>query len=240
MNNEEYAKILVVGGNSGIGEATVRRLTRRYPYAEIIVPNVMEEHGRAVYELDVRSEPSIEKYLKEHGPFQYIVYTPGVNNPVFVEDLTSEQMHDDFAVNAFGFALLLGAHSRMFGRHELVSSVAITSDASRNPMRGSTSYCGSKAALEHIIRTIAREWMPDSRVNGVAPAAVEGTPMSDRIDALVPALRGWTPEQAKSYEMTQLPMKRRVETDELAHVIENTLFGPDYQTGSIVHVTGGK
>lgn len=232
------SRILVVGGNSGIGAAVVARLDNGEH--DIVVPDVSGDGRSLVFELDVRSEMSIENFFNEHGWFDCIVYTAGVNNPVWMEDILLHQMIEDFTVNAFGFALVLGAHARMFGKERLVSAVAITSDAARNAMRGSTSYCGSKAAIEHMVRTIAREWMPHTRVNGVAPASVEGTPMSDRIDSKICEMRGWTLEEAHAYEMKNLMMGRRVRPDEIAEVVEHTLFGPAYQTGSIVHITGGK
>lgn len=236
----EVSSILVIGGTSGIGKAVVEELRMREGRYHIEVPNVLHSDELPVYELDVRDEMSIQSYLAEHGPFDYIVYTPGVNHLAWAQDLDAGSLARDMAVNAHGFALVLGAHARLYGKEALTSAVAITSDAARNPMRGSLSYCSSKAALEMIIRVLAREWMPHTRVNGVAPAVVEDTPMSDYIDDAVPDFRGWTPEQAKAYEKTQLPMGRRVQKEEVAEVVESVLFGPQYQTGSIVHISGGK
>lgn len=242
-------RILVVGGNSGIGEAIAENLSADYPQHHICIPFVREEVLRdgdggertiQVFDLDVRNDMSIQSYLETYGPYDRIVYTPGINNLAYTEDVTRHTIAGTFNVNAFGFARLLGIHAELFGVERLKSVVAITSDAARNPMRGSLSYCASKAALEMIIRVIAREWMPHTRVNGVAPAVVEDTPMSAHIDATVPGFRGWTPEQAKAYEMSQLPMGRRVHKEEIAEVVSAVLFGPTYQTGSIVHVSGGK
>lgn len=239
--DKEVSKVLVIGGVSGIGAAVVEQLKMRDGLYEIHVPEVLRaDDAPPMYILDVRDETSIVDYLDGNGPYEYIVYTPGVNRLNWAESLSSESLAADMAVNAHGFALVLGAHARLFGKTALTSAVAITSDAARNPMRGSLSYCSSKAALEMIVRVLAREWMPHTRVNGVAPAVVEDTPMSDYIDDAVPSFRGWTPEQAKAYEKTQLPMGRRVDKFEVAEVVESVLFGPQYQTGSIVHISGGK
>jgi NAD(P)-dependent dehydrogenase (short-subunit alcohol dehydrogenase family) len=127
----------------------------------------------------------------------------------------------------------------MFGRSKF-RAIAVVSDAMRNPMRGSLAYCASKAALAAIIKNLAREWAPDTFVAGVAPAVVADTPMSDYIDSTVPDFRGWTPEQAKAYEQTMLPLKRRVTKNEVAEVMANLLFGPEYLTGTIIDITGGK
>jgi len=236
----EVSRILVIGGTSGIGKAVVEQLRMRDGHWDIVVPQVTRSEELPVYELDVRDEESIQHFIAEYGPFDYIVYTPGLNRLDWVEDLSAKTLAEDMAVNAHGFALVLGAHARIWGKRTLASAVAITSDAARNPMRGSLSYCSSKAALEMIIRVAAREWMPHTRVNGVAPAVVEDTPMSDYIDDAVPSFRGWTKDQAAAYEKTQLPMGRRVLKEEVAEVVESVLFGPQYQTGSIVHISGGK
>lgn len=235
----EPKKILIVGGQSGIGEAVAEMIEGAVLGADLFVPNEEAPLDDRFGELDVRSETSIKNYLSENGPFDYIVYTPGVNRLAYVEDVSQWEMVDQFSVNVFGFSLMMGAHSQMFGRC-LKSAVAIVSDAARNPMRGSLNYCSSKAALAQSIKVIAREWAGETRVNGVAPAIVDDTPMTEYIDETVPLFRGWDPVAARKYEESMLPMKRRVTKDEVAHVVVNTLFGPEYQTGTIVEISGGK
>jgi NAD(P)-dependent dehydrogenase (short-subunit alcohol dehydrogenase family) len=225
--------VLIVGATTegGIGEAIHTALKFDSPDYKMFTPTPLS--------LDVRSEDSIEDYLQANGPFEYIVYSAGVNNPVWTENVTLQGLQNDFMVNAFGFAVLLGIHAKLFRKEALISAVAITSDAARNPMRSSLSYCGSKAALEQIIRVIAREWVGHTRVNGVAPASVEGTEMAEAIDTKVAAMRGWTKAETLAYEAKNLPLGRRITVYEVAEVVITTLFGPAAQTGSIVHI-GGK
>lgn len=234
------SKILIVGGTSGMGEAFAERIAGTRPDIEIFVPNEDAPKSDRFAEMNVRSEFSIRDYLRDNGPFEYVVYTPGVNFLNYVEDQTQGNMLEDYRVNVLGFTSVLGIHSQMYGKEAMKSAVAIVSDAARNPMRGSLSYCSSKAALGMAIKVIAREWAGVTRVNGVAPAIVDDTPMTEYIDKTVPEFRGWDPVAAREYEKTMLPMKRRVTKDEVAEVIEHTLFGPAYQTGSIVDITGGK
>lgn len=223
-----------------MGENFAERVSVMRPELEIYVPNEATPNNDRFAELDVRQESSIRNYLRDNGPFEYIVYTPGVNHLNYVEDQTSTYMINDYMVNVLGFTSLMGIHSKMYGKEAMKSAVAIVSDAARNPMRGSLSYCSSKAALGMAIKVIAREWAGVTRVNGVAPAIVDDTPMTEYIDEAVPLFRGWDPVAAREYEKTMLPMKRRVTKDEVAEVIDHTLFGPAYQTGSIVDITGGK
>lgn len=237
-------RILVVGGHSGIGAAFVDYMigvSKEGKHRSTMMITPPQEV------LDITDELSISDYLSSEGPFTHIVSTAGVNNLKWAEELTLDDYVRDFSVNAFGFGLLVGAHMRIFDPEEadrtdgyLHSALAVVSDAMRNPMRGSTVYCSSKAALAAIIRNLAREYAGHTRVNGVAPAIVADTPMSDKIDAEVPDFRGWSRDAAAKYERTMLPMGRRVTKAEVADVMYHTLFGPAYQTGTIVDITGGK
>lgn len=238
-------KTLVLGGNSGIGEAVVDML-QVMPgsmVGELYVPLAPNAHvwSRQSQQtpLDVRDETSVSAYLREFGPFDYIVYTVGKARLEWASQLMMDDYVDDFTVNAFGFGTLLGNHKYIFPDAKF-SAVAVVSDAWRNPMRGSTTYCASKAALVAIIKNLAREWAPDCRVNGVAPAIVHDTPMTNYIDRQVPDFRGWDPEKADAYEKSLLPMGRRVNKEEVARVLIDVLTGPAYLTGSIVDITGGK
>lgn len=225
-------RILVVGGHSGIGEEIVQQLAlKQFDRVTIDVPNQDM--------LDVTNEDAIDAWFSFGQPYTHIVYTPGVARLKWAHELTMNDYIRDYSVNVFGFGLVLGAHRRHHPESAF-SAIGIVSDAYRNPMRGSLTYCSSKAALAMVIKNLAREWAPDCRVNGIAPAVVEDTPMSDYIDATVPGFRGWDPEKAKAYETSLLPMKRRITKSEVAQVALDVLFGPAYLTGSIVEITGGK
>lgn len=221
---------LIVGGNSGGIGTTIKQALVALP-GSVAAPEVSQ--------LDVSDEDSIKEYVDAHGPWDFIIYSAGANELRWARDLSMEDFTTSYAINVFGFALLLGTHKRYFPEHNF-SAVAIVSDATRVAMRGSTVYCSSKAALAAVIRNLAREWAPDCRVNGVSPSVVDETPMTNAIDAAVPEFRGWTPEQARQYETSLLPMGRRVRKDEVAHVVIDVLFGPAYLNGSIIEVTGGK
>jgi NAD(P)-dependent dehydrogenase (short-subunit alcohol dehydrogenase family) len=224
-------KGLIIGAGSGVGRAFHNSMLR--------VRSDIEWFAPPMQTLDIRNEFLIMQYINNFGPFDYIVYTAGVNRLAWVEDLSSEELVDVYKVNVFGLPLIVGAQKKMF-QDSKASVVAVVSDSYRTPMRGSLPYGSSKAALYAVIRNLARELAPDWRVNGVSPGIIEGTPMSDYIDATVPGFRGWDPEKAKAYEKTLVPMGRRATTSEISSMIEFALFGPEFMTGSILEITGGK
>ena len=230
-------KGLIVGGTSpaGVGQACYKWLEAdsRFPLIDWDVPTPAD--------LDAGSSYQIHQFLRNcpFDGYEYILYAAGLNELRYAEDEENEHLAEIFRVNVFGFITLLGQHRAVFPGKEF-SAVAIVSDAMRTPMRGSVAYCSSKAALAMAVRTLAREFAPACRVNGVAPGVVEGTTMSAYIDETVPGFRGWSKDQAREYEQSGQPFKRRVRTEEVAEVVANTLYGPHYMSGSIVEITGAK
>jgi len=201
-----------------------------------------------IEDLNVLNPTGLEGWLLKAGlmdnpradfeGFDYVVYAAGVNKLRWLNDMTFDHMREHFEVNVSGMVMLLSRIKTLWPE-KVFSAVALTSDAARNPMRTSVAYCSSKAAQEMAIRVMAREWT-GWRINGVAPAVVAHTNMSNSIDAQIGAVRGWTREEAAAYERTQLPLGRRVTKAEVSQVVRDVLTGPAYQTGSIVNISGGK
>jgi 3-oxoacyl-[acyl-carrier protein] reductase len=227
-------RMLVIGGTSpkGIGAAIAKAAEPMY---DVDTPEPVE--------MDVTSDAQILDYLATHGPYSHVVYSAGIASLQWIDDLIPvdqgerPEMMDVYNVNVLGFLRVLWGLSKTQSGGRIL---AIVSDAATTPMRGSIAYCTSKAALSMAVRCAAREMGPTWSVNGLSPSAVEGTRMSDWIDTEVPVFRGWEPEQARQYELSSIPKGRRVTPTEVADVALSTLTGPDFMTGSIITLTGGK
>lgn len=226
-------KGLVIGGNSGIGEQFVKDVVKDDRFRETMW------YSPDTNEMDVRNRSSIAMYVREYGPFDFLVYCAGVNTLQWIGHLHQAVVDDTFAVNVEGFIWLLNEHEKLFPDSS-GSAVAISSDASRIAMRTSISYCASKAALNMAVRVAARELAPRWQINAVAPGIIDDTPMTEYIDQNVPYIRGWTPEQARRYEQSMIPVGRRGTKAEIAHVMRDLLQSPGYLTGTIVEISGGK
>lgn len=227
-------RVLIVGGNSGIGEEVSRVLLKpphRWDLAQFIPTRDF---------MDVTSRHAVRTFMEAAGPFKYIVYSAGVNQLAWMSDPAVTAIAEDaYDVNCAGFILVVSEHIRQYPESAL-SAVAVSSDAAEIPMRGSVAYCASKAALNMAVRVMARELAPIHRINAVAPGMVDGTPMTEYIDKTVPAFRGWTPDQARNYEKQNTPTKRRATLTEVAETIVWVLTGPPQMTGSIVSINGGR
>lgn len=188
---------------------------------------------------DVASGPDLSQYIRNNGPFEYMVYCPGTNTLMPIGKINRHEMDYHFAVNVYGFINMLDIHERYFPEAE-GSVVAISSDAGRIAMRTSIAYCSSKAALNMAVRVAARELAPRWQINAVAPGIISDTKMTEYIDAAVPAVRGWTADKARAYEQSMIPIGRRGTPAEISHVMRDLLKSPGYLTGSIVEISGGK
>lgn len=225
------SRTLVIGGRSGIGEALVSSLWDQSLEDDNIVAPTQET-------FDVTRDALIWPFLDRHAPFDEVVFCAGIQRIEPLGDM-SEAATEIIEVNLVGFLRVVNALAH-FQKGHRTSIVAVVSDASRTAMRGSIAYCASKAGLAHAVRCAAREMAPLWRVNGVSPAVVADTPMTAYIDSTVPKIRGWTSEEAEKYERSMIPMGRRASKHEVVDLICNVLRGPEFLTGSIVEMTGGK
>lgn len=220
-------RLWVVGNAEGsIGETIARRSPSKYE--EIIGT------GR---EVDVRDWSALDEFVAKQGPFDHVAYCAGIAGLHWIPEMEEYDLEEIFAVNVFGF---IGTMAALSANQKGGRVVAVVSDAARTPMRGSMAYCTSKAALEMAVRCAARELAPVWQVNGVSPSAVDGTRMTEWIDRSVPEFRGWSMTEARMYELATIPMKRRAQKQEVAQVVLDVLNGPDFLTGSIITLTGGK
>lgn len=226
-------RTLVIGtGTGGIGDTFAELWTQERERTDDILL------GPSLHALDVSNEMDIERYIEQHGPFDEIVYSAGIQQLQWAQEIESADLRRIFEVNVFGFILLVGAHVDMYPESELRVAVVV-SDAAERPMRTSTAYCASKAALAMSVKTLARELSPGAIIVGVSPGVVEGTGMTRQLDEEIPKTRGWSKDQARAYETSGSVLGRRITQDEVAETLMFALRGPEGLNGSIITLNGG-
>jgi NAD(P)-dependent dehydrogenase (short-subunit alcohol dehydrogenase family) len=232
---EENRRLAVVGATGGIGEACVRLAT---------------EEGWMVHPLDVRLDArcygdsehiasQLRVWLSAIEPGG-LIHAAGVNRLSWVGQTKVGDFWETFSVNTWSFyeainqAVYLGLPP--------MRVVVIGSDAGRVPMRCSSLYCASKAALSHMVRTMARELAPKGwRINCVAPGLVEGTTMTSDVYRQVMALRGWTEDELTSNMLSTIPDGRSATTSEVAALVTFLLGEASaHINGETISLTGGK
>lgn len=236
---------LVTGGVTGIGRAVVEALAGA-GYAVVACDRDAQRGARLADELaptggrvrfapcDVSSEEQVarvvQETLAEHGRLDVLVNNAGIIRRRTGDEISVTDWDDVFRVNARGAFLMCRAatpimKSQRSGRIINISSVA----AKVGDITSAPGYGPSKAALEGLTKTFARELAPFGvTVNGVAPHAIE-TEMSAQ----------WTEERRRAI-VAAIPLGRLGRPEEVAAAV---LFlaspGAAFITGAIMDVNGG-
>ena len=229
-------RVIVIGGTAGIGWEVARQSAAQG--AEVVIASSNPERVRkAVAELgsgaeghplDVASEPSIQEFFAQIGPFDHLVFTAGDSlqlNALATADL--QKARSAFELRYWGAlaAVKYGSPSIRPGG----SIVLTTGIACARPQKGwvfGASVCG---AMDALTRALAMELAP-TRVNAVSPGIV-------RTD-LWQSMSGQDREAMYLNYGTALPVGRVGEPADIARTYLY-LMQEGYSTGQIVVVDGG-
>jgi NAD(P)-dependent dehydrogenase (short-subunit alcohol dehydrogenase family) len=230
------ARILVVGGGSGIGFAVAQATQAEGGKVTIASTNpdkLAEAAGRLrdteTALLDITDETAVAAYFAGSGKFDHIVSTAGdwgkARRGPFV-DMNLDDAEALFGVRFWGSAKLAkhGASALSPG-----GSLTLTSGMSAfRPQKGSVMATAMAGSVEHLVYGLAVELAP-LRVNAVFPGGVA----TEIVRGLPDAMR-----QAEEARFASQPLPRIAEPAEVAQAYLY-LMKCGYVTGQILQVDGG-
>jgi len=245
-------KVAVVTGSSkGIGKAIAIAFAKSGEYAAIttnarkvqeaqVVSNELRALGcdSIAIEADISKEADcvrlIEETVKNYKRIDVLVNNAGVEKDVPVEDTTLDIWYKIIAVDLTGpFICSREAVKHMEKQQDPTGGciINITSVHQLIPKPHYSPYATSKAGVEMMTRTLALELAKSNiRANAVAPGAIE-TPMNILLDEN---------EEARQKTLTQIPMGRIGNADEVANAVEFLASEKaSYITGTTLYVDGG-
>jgi NAD(P)-dependent dehydrogenase (short-subunit alcohol dehydrogenase family) len=174
--------------------------------------------------------------------------TPGPDGRI-----ADEAFRRTFDVNVLAPSLLAEEVATVFAAQALPASIVITTSVNAVvSKKGSTAYDASKAAANHLVRSLAVTLAPLVRVNAVAPATViEGSTMFPR-ERVLASLRKYAIEHHEAMGDEELVarlgrfyaertlLKAMISPRDQAEAIR-FLAGPESSrtTGQVLHVDGG-
>jgi 3-oxoacyl-[acyl-carrier protein] reductase len=174
-------------------------------------------------------ERLISAALLKTGHLDTLVLNAGMLADGLVAGLTDDQMGRVYELNLLGTFRTLRAALRPMITRRSGQIIVVSSTAAQRPGVGQGAYASSKAALESLVRTTARETAARGiRVNGVAPGLLAGG-MATRIL-----------DEATEQATQAIPMRRPGEASEVVPVVL-FLASPmcSYVTGQVWSIDGG-
>ncbi|NHB06182.1 SDR family oxidoreductase [Burkholderia cepacia] len=226
-------KVLVVGGSSGIGEATARAFAEAGATVTIASRDAAKlaaskdriGYGVSTGVMDITDDASVRAFLDSAGEFDHVVVSAAQTATGPVRGL---ELDDAYAA----------MDSKFWGAYRIARAVRIRQGGSLTFVSGFLSVRPSKnsvlqgainAALESLARGLALELAP-VRVNTVSPGLI-ATALWSKIDAEA---------RDRMYEgaAARLPAGRVGQPEDVANAVLYLASTP-YATGSTVLVDGG-
>ena len=207
-------KAIITGGSSGLGAAIAREL---------------DEKGWAVddwsltSDVDVTDKHSTAFAATRHAPesVDLLINCAGVNFIDWHEETPIEEWDRLMNTNARSIWLVTKQLIKLGIFKKPATVINIVSNASHMPMTNSAAYNASKGAAHILTLQMARELRKRHglTVFGISPNKMHSTEMSSYIESRVCDLRGWTPEQARDYQLNALPAGEETDPEVVAEFI---------------------
>ncbi|VVT01245.1 SDR family NAD(P)-dependent oxidoreductase [Hoeflea sp. EC-HK425] len=238
--------VMVTGGASGIGRATVEALVtagaavgiadNQADEALAFAETIRGQGGKAIgLPLDVRdsaaTERAVETLEKELGPIFGLVTAAGLSRPAPAESMSEASWDLVVDTNLKGMFLSCQSAGRRMLDHGAGAIVNIGSVNSIGGFAGRSNYCSSKFGVAGLTDVLAIEWSRRGiRVNAIAPNGVD-----------TPLVRQGIPQGFVADVLDdRTPMGRMALPGEVASVILFLLSdAASYVTGSMIRVDGG-
>ena len=182
-------KIVVTGGASGIGAATVRAYAAEGASVASLDVNddagrriAAEAHGRVIYHhCDVSHRREVDdvfaRVVHALGGLDVLAHAAGIERGAPAEEITEEEWERVFAVNVSGTVHTNQAAFRHM-RERGGRIINFGSGAAIRGQPGAAHYAAAKGAVMAWTRTVAQEWARHGiTVNAIVPAI--WTPMYD-------------------------------------------------------------
>ena len=190
MSKKLEGKVAIVtGASKGIGAAIAKSLAAEgaavvvnysasQEGADRVVAEITGLGGKAIaVQADLSKEPEIRRLFAEtkkaFGRLDVLVNNAGIYEFLPVEAVTEGHFHKHFDLNVLGLLLASREAAKLFGP-EGGSIINISSIASTITAPNSSVYSATKAAVDAVTKSLAKELGPRHiRVNAINPGMVE-------------------------------------------------------------------
>lgn len=190
MSKKLDGKVAVVtGASKGIGAAIAKLLAAEgasvvvnyassQAAADQVVAEITRNGGNAVaVKADVSNKADIDRLFtatkNAYGDIDILVNNAGIYTPAPLEEISADHFHKQYDLNVLGLLVTTQEAIKYFNKAG-GSIVNISSVVSSLGLPGLSVYSSTKAAVDAVTRSLAKELAPRNiRVNSVNPGMVE-------------------------------------------------------------------
>ena len=239
---------LVTGGASGIGEATVKELTRAGAFVWIADINASAAQALAAsvgsaqaIPLDVTAPDSIASVLALVRRLDILVNNAGIGHvgsieatePADFDRLLNVNVRAVYLVTRAFLPLLLAAETES-GRSGTIINIA--SVAGLVGIKQRFAYCTTKGAVIAMTRQLAVEYPKTLRVNAICPGTVE-TPF---VEGYLEKFHKDNKDEVRAELRARQPIGRLGQPEEIASMVRYLASDEaSFITGSLFNIDGG-
>jgi NAD(P)-dependent dehydrogenase (short-subunit alcohol dehydrogenase family) len=173
---------------------------------------------------DLTAASHLPEMALEFGPIYAVIHNAAIFEPLYLKDVDPESWHHHLDINLGAPFFISQTFFKNLKPEETGRIITMLDWRSLRPGADHLPYTVSKAALASLTRSLAVAMAPRVTVNGIALGAMlppeDGTPL-DKI-------------------IQPVPIKRWAKLEELGQTVLFLLDGPEYITGEIIHLDGGR
>ena len=233
--------IMVTGASRGIGAATAFHLSRlgarlaltytSRPDLAGLVMDSLSGTDHLLLRMSVEDPSSVregfEKCMKHFPHLSALVNNAGITRDGLLLRMRGEDFDQVLRVNLYGAFYCSKEAARLMVKQRGGCIIHISSVVAQTGNPGQVNYTASKAGLEGMTRSMARELAPRHiRVNAIAPGLIE----TDILKTLS--------KEQQSALCNNVPLKRMGQPREVAEGVA-FLLQAKYITGQVLAINGG-
>lgn len=216
--------------------------------AEVIkqAERITSEGGSAKgYTLDITNRDAVhscfEQIVKDLGPIYALVNNAGIVDQRPFEEITTEQINRQMAVNVNGTLFCSQAAVKSM---KGLKDGRIINFASKSGKTGSAlmaHYSAAKGAIIALTHAMAFELAPfNIKVNSMCPGITNATGVWSSVSAGYTDNMGLSREEVIKTFTAKIPLKRLTDIEDVVDYVYFLTVSGDYCTGQALNITGGR